>query len=276
MNSIPTKLIDSLKELGLLESEAKIYSALVLRHDSEVKELQEFLGMSKPSVYEGLRTLEEKGFVILTNPKPTTYQAIPPEIALDMRLASQTKAKEEALASIHELESEQGEDRVPESLWFIFGTRHFESKVKDMLKSAKKSIYCVTAGHGLDMIERKARSDLTFDLTVITDDESIKPRLEGVFKKNRLSLRTISKSKMMESLMSGAQGSKTGSMPSKEKLLGMYDMDKMFILLVDDEELFYIPPIKGGSLNAISTRNQVMVQNMKFMNMLKEGETHDL
>jgi sugar-specific transcriptional regulator TrmB len=275
MNSIPTKLIDSLKELGLLESEAKIYSALVLRHDSEVKELQEFLGMSKPSVYEGLRTLEEKGFVILTNPKPTTYQAIPTEIALDMRLASQTKAKEEALASIHELENEQGEDRVPESLWFIFGTRHFESKVRDMLKSAKKSIYCVTAGHGLDMIERKARSDLTFDLTVITDDESIKPRLEGVSKKNRLSLRIISKSRMMESLLAGAQGSKAGSMPSKEKLLGMYDMDKMFILLVDDEELFYIPPIKGGSLNAISTRNQVMVQNMKFMNLLKEGETHD-
>ncbi len=180
------------------------------------------------------------------------------------------------LASIHELESEQGEDRVPESLWFIFGTRHFESKVKDMLKSAKKSIYCVTAGHGLDMIERKARSDLTFDLTVITDDESIKPRLEGVFKKNRLSLRIISKSRMMESLVAGAQGSKAGSMPSKEKLLGMYDMDKMFILLVDDEELFYIPPIKGGSLNAISTRNQVMVQNMKFMNMLKEGGTQDL
>ena len=182
------KLIDSLKEFGLLESEAKIYSALVLKHDSEVKELQEFLGMSKPSVYEGLRTLEEKGFVILTNPRPTTYQAIPPEVALDMRLAAQMKAKEETLASIHELESEQGEDRVPESLWFVFGTRHFESKVREMLKGAKKSIYCVTTGQYLDLIERKARGNLSFDLTIITDDLDLQQRLEGVFKKDRLSL----------------------------------------------------------------------------------------
>ena len=96
-----------------------------------------------------------------------------------------------------------------------------------------------------------------------------------MFKKDRLSLRLISKGKMVESLMSGARESKTCSMPSKEKLLGMYDMDRMFVLLVDDEELFYIPPIKGGSLNAIATRNQVMVQNMKFMNILRENVPND-
>lgn len=275
MKKIPQKLIDSLKEFGLLESEAKIYSALVLRHDSEVKELQEFLGMSKPSVYEGLRTLEEKGFVILTNPKPTTYQAIPPEVALDMRLAAQMKAKEETLAYMHELESEQGEEQMPENLWFIFGTKHFESKVKDMLKSAKKSIYCVTSGQYLDLIERRARSDLSFDLTIITDDMNLQQSLEGVFKKNRLSLRIVSKSHMVGSILSKLQKSKASSAPSKEKQLGTIDIDKIFILLVDDEELFYIPPMMGGSLNAIATRNQMMILNVKFMDILTTDTTCD-
>ena len=272
MSSIPKKLIDSLKEFGLIESEAKIYSALVLKHDSEVKELQEFLGMSKPSVYEGLRTLEEKGFVILTNPRPATYQAIPPEVALDMRLTAQMKAKEETLASIRELESEEDADRAPESLWFIFGERHFESKVRDMLKNAKKSIYCVTSGLALDMIERKARGDLSFELTIITDDTSAQQRIEGKFKKEKLSLRIISKSQIEESFQARLQSSREGSMPSAEKMLGMYDIDKMFILVVDGEELFYIPPITGSSLNAIATRNQVLIMNVKSMDLLADNK----
>ncbi len=273
MKSIPKRLVDSLKEFGLLESEAKIYSALVIRHDSEVKELQEFLGMSKPSVYEGLRTLEEKGFVILINPRPTTYQAIPPEVALDMRLTAQMKAKEETLASIRELKGEQSDENVRESVWFIFGERHFESKVRDMLKNAKKSIYCATSGHALDMIERRARSDLSFDLMVITDDKDLKQRLEGKFKRDRLSLRIISRSKTVESFLSGAQRSKGGSIPSEKKLLDMFDIDKMFILIVDDEELFYVPPIAGGSLNAIATRNQVLILNVRSMDILRQCDT---
>ena len=139
MKSIPKRLVDSLKEFGLLESEAKIYSALVIRHDSEVKELQEFLGMSKPSVYEGLRTLEEKGFVILINPRPTTYQAIPPEVALDMRLTAQMKAKEETLASIRELKGEQSDEKRPRERMVHFrgktlrvqGQRHAQERQEE-------------------------------------------------------------------------------------------------------------------------------------------------
>jgi sugar-specific transcriptional regulator TrmB len=273
MNRIPQKLIDSLSKFGLLESEAKIYSALVLKHDSEVKELQEFLGMSKPGVYEGLRTLEEKGFVILTNPKPATYQAIPPEVILDMQLTARMKAKEETLESFQELKSDQSEEQVSENLWFIFGTRHFESKVKDMIKGAKKSIFCVTTGQYLDLIERKARSNIDFDLTIITEDMTIQQRLEGIFKSNKAHIRILSKSHMIRSLLPKEQKSKNGSIPSAEKSLDKIEIEKMFLLLVDDEEMFYIPPMKGMSLNAIATKNQLLILNMKNMAMLKDEGT---
>jgi sugar-specific transcriptional regulator TrmB len=235
-----------------------------------VKELQEFLGMSKPSVYEGLRMLEEKGFVILTNPKPATYQAIPPEVALDMRLVAQMKAKEEALASIHDLRDEQNVDETAENIWFIFGTKHFESKVKDMLKNAKKSIFCITSGQYLDLIERKAKSNIRFDLTIISEDPTIRRRLEGVFRKDRSQVRILSRSRMVRSLLSENQGPDEGSMPNAEMLLSKSDIEKMFVLLVDDEEMFYIPPMKGLSLNAIATKNQLLILSMKNMGMLKD------
>ncbi len=45
---IPTKLVKSLMELGLLESEAKIYIALAMMENSEVKKLIDFLSYQNP------------------------------------------------------------------------------------------------------------------------------------------------------------------------------------------------------------------------------------
>ena len=44
MDRIPQDLIRSLRKLGLLESEAKIYVTLVMMNNAEVKELIDFLG----------------------------------------------------------------------------------------------------------------------------------------------------------------------------------------------------------------------------------------
>jgi|GEM_PF-5158655 hypothetical protein len=48
MDEIPHELIKSFIDLGLLESEAKIYITLSMMNNSEVKTLIEFLGISKP------------------------------------------------------------------------------------------------------------------------------------------------------------------------------------------------------------------------------------
>ena len=52
MEKIPQELVKSLMDLGLLESEAKIYITLVMLNNSEVKKLIDFLGLSKPNTYE--------------------------------------------------------------------------------------------------------------------------------------------------------------------------------------------------------------------------------
>ena len=60
MDKIPHDLVRYLMELGLLESEARIYIALTMMNNSEVKNLIDFLGLSKPNTYESLRLLEER------------------------------------------------------------------------------------------------------------------------------------------------------------------------------------------------------------------------
>ena len=97
MVEIPHELIKSLTELGMLDSEAKLYAALVFLRSAEVRDLLEFLDVSKPSIYEGLRMLEKNGLIILTSPRPATYQAIEPKIALEIIIKRYMDAKKEAL-----------------------------------------------------------------------------------------------------------------------------------------------------------------------------------
>jgi hypothetical protein len=145
-----------------------------------------------------------------------------------------------------------------------------------MLKGAKKSIFCVTSGQYLDLIERKARSDIDFDLMIITEDKTVQQRLDGVFRRNNAHIRTISKTRMMSSLMQRDRRSKNVPIASTERSLDKIEIEKMFLLLVDDEEMFYIPPMKGISSNAIATRNQLFILNMKNMAVLKDEGTFDL
>jgi sugar-specific transcriptional regulator TrmB len=265
MGNIPQQLISSLMELGLLESEAKIYSALVLFHDAEVKELQEFLDISKPSIYDGLRILEDRGFIVLINPKPTTYQAIPPDIVLDMLTAAHLKAKDDALKQIRKLEKEKFADDSPPNLWYVFGSKSFEPKIKDMLENARESVYCITSDRYIDHIESIASSGLKLELVVISEDRSIQKRLERVFKKCKAHIRTINKSQIINTVAPYKVLFQQDKVSHMSEALSMFEFDNMFILIVDDTECIYIPPLPDNKVNAIVTRNPAMTLTMKVM-----------
>ena len=262
---IPRPLIDSFMGLGLLESEAKIYTAIVLLHKAEVKDLMECLDLSKPSIYTGMRLLEERGLIMLTNPKPTTYQAIPPEIALDLIMTSYRDHKEKALHLIHDLQNEYKKDNFPSPLWYTLDSKNFESKIKDMLENAREKIYCSTSGKYLDLIEAKACSDLYFQLVILSKDNLIQKRLELVFKKNRAQVQTIKKSHVLNTIAELEAGDRQDKKESMIEALNMFDFDNSFVLIIDDSECFYVPPIPGGSLYAMTTKNKAMILNVKLM-----------
>ncbi len=156
MNRISIKLIKSLKILGLSEYEARVYSALVMHDHAEAKELVEFLGISKPSVYESLQSLEDKGLVVIANSKPATYKAVSPDMAIKLLMDIHEIAAIESLETLKALEKEKIDNTEADTLWSIYGKANIEYKVDEMLKSAKKTVYCVMSSRYLPHVERLA------------------------------------------------------------------------------------------------------------------------
>ncbi len=265
MVQIPKQLIDALTGLGLLESEARIYTAIVLLGKAEIKDLLEFLSLTKPSIYAGTRSLEERGLIMLTNPKPATYQAIPPEVALDLIMAALRNHREKALYFLHDLENEYKKDNPSTPLWYTLESKSFESKIIEMLDNAREKIYCGTSGKYLDILEKKARTNLSFEIKILSNDNSIQKRLELVFKKNRADIRTIKKSQALNIIADMEAAGRPNKKQTMVEALNNLNFDNTFVLIIDDSECFYIPPLPDEPLNAMVTKNKAMILNVKLM-----------
>lgn len=254
MNRISTGLIKSLKTLGLSDYEARAYSALVMHDHAEAKELIDFLGISKPSVYESLQKLEDMGLVVIANSKPATYKAISPEIAIKMLMDVHEKAAAESLESLKELEKEKIGSTEADSLWSIYGKANVEYKVEEILKKATVSVYCVMSLRYLPQVERLAGKGLSFELTILSDEPGLKKRVEKTFKNDRLKLAIISPS--------GIRNSEWLE-PDILKMVADMNLDNQLELLVDDRELLSIPPI-GDALSGLYTTNKSLITFMKL------------
>ena len=254
MNHISTGLIRSLKTLGLSEYDAKVYSALVMHDHAEAKELVEFLDISKPSVYESLQDLEDRGLVVIANTKPATYKAVSPDMAVKLLMDVHEKAAVESLMGLRELEKEKVQPDETDNLWSIYGKANIEYKVDEILKSATRSVYCVMAERYMPQVERLAGKGLSFDLTVFSDDPGIKERVETVFGSDGLKLEIISPSGLRKS---------TWLDPDLIKMMAGMNLDNLLELLVDDREFLSIPPI-GKTLSGLYTTNRSLITFMKL------------
>ncbi len=259
MVEIPHELIKSLTELGMLDSEAKLYAALVFLRSAEVRDLLEFLDVSKPSIYEGLRMLEKNGLIILTSPRPATYQAIEPKIALDIIIKRYMDAKKEALIQLDDFKNQEISIKPINPLFFIFGGKSIAFKIKDMLKNAKESINCRTSFKYLNYIEKIVKKNIQVYLAVMIDEKDNKGRLERLSRMSNVEINIIEKNKMTESTK--MDDMKNQSMDSTMDLI---DLNNFFTLVVDDSELLVVPPLKDDSLTALTSTNKALIFRVKI------------
>lgn len=265
MMQIPQSIVDSFMELGLFESEAKIYTAIVLLRQAGVKDIRNSIGLSKPVIYTGLRSLEDRGMIMLTNQKPATYHAMPPPVALDVLMTTHQYHKEKALRLLENLENEFYQDNPPDSLWYTLDRENVEVKIKDMLQDAKEKVLCFTPGKYLDVLESNARRNLGFQIVVMSKDRAIQDRLERVFKV-RTSIHTVRKSHIINFFAALNAGDREDKKQSLLEEMNMLDVDNSFILVVDDSECLAIPMSMSSSpRSVIATKNKTMIQNIKLM-----------
>jgi sugar-specific transcriptional regulator TrmB len=265
MEQIPQPLIDSLMGLGLLESEAKIYTAIVLLRRAGVKDLIKFLSLSKPSIYAGMRSLEDRGIIMLIDQKPATYQALPPDVALDVLMRTHQYHKEKSLHLFESLENEFYQGNPSASLWYTLDSNNIEAKISDMLRDAKERVICCTSGKYLDLIESNARRTLSFNIVIMSSDKTIQQRLELVFK-NKASIHTVRKSQMINFFAAIGAGDQEDKKESMLDELNMMDIDNLFVLMIDDSECLAVPlSLPSNPRKVIVTKNKAMILNIKLI-----------
>ncbi|HEY3274927.1 MAG TPA: helix-turn-helix domain-containing protein [Methanocella sp.] len=258
---LPGQLITSLSELGLLESEAKIYAALVLLGYAEVKDLLELLDVSKPRIYDGLRMLEEQGLIVQTSPRPAMYQAIAPPIALEVLMKKHEAAKNEVLEQFRVLESREIIDKPAPPLCYLFGNKSFEFKIRDLLENARESICCQSSPKYLSYLEKAAGKSIKLQLVILSEDPGPQKRLERLFKKGNAEITTLTRNQIIGMTPQSAKEAHM-RMAQADDLM---DLDNLFMIIVDDTELLFIPPLKSDSLGAITSTNKGMVFMMQHM-----------
>jgi sugar-specific transcriptional regulator TrmB len=265
MEQIPQPLIDSLMELGLLESEAKIYTAIVLLRRAGVKDLIKFLSLSKPSIYAGIRSLEDRGIVMLMNQKPATYQALPPDVALDVLMRTHQYHKEKSLHLIQSLENEFYQGNPSASLWYTLESKNVEAKIRDMLGDAKEKVICCTSEKYLHLIESNALRTLSFKIVIMSNDKTNQQRLEHIFK-NKASIHTVRKTQMINFFAAIGAGDQEDKKQSMLDQLNMMDIDNLFVLIIDDSECLAVPlSLPSNPRKVMVTKNKAMISNIKLL-----------
>lgn len=248
MKAISTGLVESLKTLGLTEYEAKVYSALVMFDRAEVKQIYEYLNAPKPSVYQSLRSLTDKGLVQVVNSKPAIYRATPPGIAIKHMTEAHKKAEGTALLELEELEKSRVESDYPDVLWTLYGDENIEHKMEELLGKANSTLIMMFPREYLGYLEMLRGKDVEISLMVFGKDAKAIAASYGLNKATVHDAFNLDFTDL-QVLLKYFQGF---PLPPDR-------YDKFLLVAADNEEFMYIPPIPGPVRSGITSRNQFVL-----------------
>lgn len=132
--------VESLRDLGLTEYEAKVYTALVKIRSGTASDIHLVSGIPRSAVYGALNRLEEREIVEVQSSKPMRYRAVPPETALEKLKNNFIAESEDALFSLKEIYQTQKIEAREEAVWTISGVKNVSDKIIEMIRGAQTDI----------------------------------------------------------------------------------------------------------------------------------------
>jgi len=132
--------VESLRDLGLTEYEAKVYTALVKIRSGTASDIHLVSGIPRSAVYGALHRLAEWGITEVQSSKPMRYRAVSPEIALGKLKDNFIAESENALAALEEIYQTQKMGVREEAIWTISGIKNVSDKIIEMLMGAQNDI----------------------------------------------------------------------------------------------------------------------------------------
>lgn len=253
MTEISNDLIESLKTMGLVEYEAKVYSALILFERAEVKRIYEYLGVPKPSVYQSLKSLMDKGIVMRVSSKPAIYRAVPPKIALRNLMEVHKNAEMNALLELEELEKNNMEMESDEIIWTLFGENNVKNSMEELIGKAHTSIKLILTDDYLDFLSFASSKDLEIDLLTFGKDTDIAERY-------KLKNLTVHDGCEIDVSNFGDLAKYLVNLP-----LPPAQYSKFIFVQIDDEEFMYVPPYPGKTKSGITSRNPYLIRLVNLL-----------
>ena len=258
MEHIPAGLVKALIALGLSSHEARVYAALVLFDRAEARDLVDYLGISKPSVYEVLEHLEEIGLTVRLNAKPVRYGAVSPEIALKILMDAHEDAAVVALQHLQALEKKKVETAASDTLWAVYGDRNLAYKARDMMKNAKRKVDCVLADRYLPFLEPLQGKNIVICLRVFSENTDLREQLDAQYPG--------------QDILIIPPGDITGSCEFtgivSPEMRPHIRLDYILQMIVDDAEMLLIQPIACNRVSGLNTTNPAIIQFMRVTSSL--------
>ncbi len=246
---ISSRLITALNQMGLPHHDAMVYSALVFFKSVGAKDLIGFVRISKPSVYESLERLVDRGLVVKKDSKPAIFTPVSPQVAIDILIRENSRASETALQELEVLARTEINIGENDAIWTVFGEKNVEHKIREMISSAQHHIECMMGEKYLSLFENlKIHAPVSINL--ISDNSAIIRRAEEILSGTQVSISFLEMKKM--------EGFGPGQRKERRELK-YFDMSNSFELIIDDRETLSIPPIQMSKTTGLHSTNEVLV-----------------
>jgi sugar-specific transcriptional regulator TrmB len=261
IDSLPSDLIRSLRVLGLSNYEAKVYAALVLFDHAEAKEITDFLSLSKPSVYEALESLAEKGLTVRQSSKPARFSAVSPDMAIGILLEDHEKASKKALAALKRLEQKKVRSDMENIVWTIYGDANIKYKIQEMFGKAKTHISCTMGDRYVQFLDNVRPAGVPLRLTIFSSSPGLEERMREKFPSKNARVRIIP----LERFTSPPSDY---PLPEIAEVWGFLEFGNVLELNVDDEELLWSPAFISGVGSVLNTQNKGAIIYLKLFSRL--------
>jgi sugar-specific transcriptional regulator TrmB len=247
MRVISDRLIDSLRMLGLTEYEAKVYSALVLLDVADVKKIYEYWGASKPNVYQSLKSLTDKGLVMVVSAKPALYRAVPYDIALNHLMEAHRRAETSARDEFKVIEKHRQSSEMTDVLWTLFGENNIQNKLEEMLSGARLSVRGFIPPEYYESLAHLSGKDVYVDILLLGEEKDLAQAYD-------LKQAHIKPMRRM--------GFGTGAFMQSEDFAELHKIisDDVLLLIIDDKEVIYLLPTNGKVRSGLTSMNPTIVR----------------
>ncbi|MEM0118271.1 MAG: helix-turn-helix domain-containing protein [Conexivisphaerales archaeon] len=155
--------IDSLKELGLTEYEARVYICALTEGSLPMRELAFRSGVPRTKVYQSVRSLAKRGLLRLKE-KPLRFTAVDADEVFDSTIRQEEKRLKElkaSLARIRRLREEGLKGKsIAEGKYYIYVASEAQARLSDMIEDCQSSFHAVVDSYWMNVLISCCRKQL--------------------------------------------------------------------------------------------------------------------